>query len=223
MNFDQFAGDYTQILDRSVAISGEDSVYFAEYKARYLWRLLGPSFSGKALEFGCGVGLTSGFIKKLLPGIQLDGFDVSSDSIRNVGHTLSDQGIFTCNFDDLAYDYRLIVVANVLHHIHVDERTSVVRNLANRMSNGARLAIFEHNPANPVTRWVVNHCPFDSDAVLLRPREIKTYLLDAGLRLLRCDFIVFLPRLISALRPLEPLLAKVPFGAQYVMVAEKHA
>ncbi len=93
------------------------------------------------------MGLTSGFIKKLLRGIPLDGFDIPSDSVHNVDHTLSDQAVFTCDFDDLAYDYRLIVVANVLHHVLVDERRSMVRTLANRMLDAARLAIFEHNPA----------------------------------------------------------------------------
>ncbi len=62
MHFDRFAGDYRQVLDRSVAVSGEDSTYFAEYKARYLRRLLGNNFSGKALDFGCGIGLLSGFL-----------------------------------------------------------------------------------------------------------------------------------------------------------------
>ena len=202
---------------------GEGSADFAEYKALYLQRLLSPSFSGRALEFGCGVGLTSTFIKKLLPAIQLDGFDISCDSLGKVNQALLNQGVFTSQFDELARDYRLIVVANVLHHVPPEGRRTVMRNLANRMSEGGLLAIFEHNPANPVTRWVVDHCPFDNDAVLLPPRETKSYCVDAGLRLVRRDFIVFMPRFIAGLRHLEPLLAKLPLGAQYVVLAEKHA
>ena len=223
MQFDQFAGDYQRILDRTVAMSGENSAYFAEYKARYLKSLLSPSFSGKALEFGCGVGLLSGFVKKLLPRVQIDGFDLSTESIRKVDSALTNQGVFTSVSDELAHDYRLILVANVMHHVPVEQRSDVVQNLAERMSPGSILAIFEHNPANPITRWVVKHCPFDDDAVLLFPRETRTYLMDAKLRLVRHDFIVFMPRLLAGLRPLEPLLRKIPLGAQYVMVAEKHA
>ena len=33
MHFDRFAGDYKQVLDQSLAVSGQDSSYFAEYKA----------------------------------------------------------------------------------------------------------------------------------------------------------------------------------------------
>ncbi len=40
MQFDQFATEYKNILDRSVAASGERSEYFADYKAKYLNRVL---------------------------------------------------------------------------------------------------------------------------------------------------------------------------------------
>jgi hypothetical protein len=40
MQFDQFADDYQRILDQTLAALGEGSSYFAEYKARYLSRLL---------------------------------------------------------------------------------------------------------------------------------------------------------------------------------------
>jgi len=52
MQFDQFADNYQQVLDRAVAASGENSAYFATYKARYLTRVLSQSFSGVALDFG---------------------------------------------------------------------------------------------------------------------------------------------------------------------------
>jgi SAM-dependent methyltransferase len=222
MQFDQFAGDYERILDRTVAVSGEDSAYFAEYKARYLRRLLSPSFSGKVLEFGCGIGLLSGFLKKHLPAIQLNGFDVSHDSIRKVNRTLTEQGLFTSDSAQLAHDYHLIVVANVMHHIAPEQRKTVVQDLANRLNSQGSLAIFEHNPANPATRWVVERCPFDKDAILLPPAEISGYLSHANLCLVRRDYILFLPHVLAWLRPVEPWLAWLPMGAQYLMMAEKH-
>ncbi len=221
MQFDRFAGDYKQVLDRSVAVSGEESIYFAEYKARYLRRLLSPNFAGKVLDFGCGVGLLSGFLKKHLPAIQLDGYDVSQDSIRRVERALTAQGTFTSDLAQLARDYRLIVIANVMHHIPPPERKGVIQDLAARLAPGGSLAIFEHNPANPVTRWVVERCPFDDDAVLLPPAEARNYATQAQLSLTRSDYIVFLPHLLAWLRPLESSLRWLPLGAQYVIVAEK--
>lgn len=221
MHFDRFAGDYKQVLDKSVAVSGEDSAYFAEYKARYLRRLLPPEFSGRVLDFGCGIGLLSGFLKKYLPAIQLDGFDVSQESVRKVDGVLRSQGVFTSDLSQLARDYKLIVIANVMHHIPPGERKQTVQELAARLSRGGSLAIFEHNPANPITRWVVEKCPFDDDAVLLPPAEARAYADDAKLSVVRRDYIVFLPHLLGWLRPLESWLSWLPLGAQYVLMAEK--
>jgi 2-polyprenyl-3-methyl-5-hydroxy-6-metoxy-1,4-benzoquinol methylase len=222
MQFDRFAGDYERILNQSVAASGEDSAYFSEYKARYLQRLLTPAFSGKVLDFGCGIGLLSGFLKKHLPAIHIDGFDVSRDSIQKVDFALTQQGLYTTDSTQLSRDYQLIVAANVLHHIPREERQNVFRELADRLAHNASLIVFEHNPANPVTRWVVERSPFDHDALLLPPTETRGYASAASLAVLRRDYIVFMPRFLAWLRPLEPWLAWLPAGAQYVVVARKN-
>jgi SAM-dependent methyltransferase len=222
MEFDRFAEDYAPILDQSIAVSGEDSAYFAEYKALYLRRLLGASFSGKILDFGCGVGLLSRFLRKHLPAAQLDGFDLSQESISKIDPALCSQGVFTSDSNALGHAYELIVVANVMHHVPPQQRPGVVQNLAARLSRGGRLSIFEHNPANPVTRWVVERCPFDDDAILLPPAETAGHVTAAALRLQRRDYIVFMPSFLAWLRPLESSLRWLPLGAQYVTVAAKH-
>ncbi len=223
MEFDQFAGRYEEILDRSVSVSGEDSAYFADYKAQYVQRLLTPSFAGKVLDFGCGVGVFASALKKLLPNVKIEGFDVSQESIEKVDPALSQMGLFTSHSDALAHNYDLIVIANVMHHVPREQRPSIFSDVASRLTPGGKLAIFEHNPANPVTRWVVERCPFDDDAVLLTPTEIGKYFAQSGLRQLRRDYIVFMPRALAWLRPLEPSLQWLPMGAQYAMVATKNA
>jgi len=222
MQFDQFAGNYKHVLDQSIAISGEDSTYFAEYKARYLARILGAEFSGKILDFGCGVGLLSAFVKKHLPKSRLDGFDVSRESIARIDHSLTGQGVFTSDPDHLARDYDFIVVANVLHHVVPKERQATVNELAARLAAHGKLSIIEHNPANPITRRAVDRCPFDEDAILLRSTEAQSLMQSAGLTLLRRDYIVFMPRPLARLRPLEPWLSWIPLGAQYAVLGEKH-
>lgn len=222
MQFDQFAGNYKHVLDQSIAVSGEDSSYFAEYKARYLARIFGADFPGKILDFGCGVGLLSGFIKKHLPKSRLDGFDVSRESIARIDHSLAAQGVFTSDSDHLARDYDLIVVANVLHHVIPEQRESTVRALADRLAASGKLAVIEHNPGNPITRRTVDRCPFDEDAILLPSTEAQSLVQSAGLTLLRRDYIVFMPRPLARLRPLEPWLARLPLGAQYAVLGEKH-
>jgi SAM-dependent methyltransferase len=219
--FDRFADDYQAILNQSVAASGEDSAYFAEYKAGYLRRLLAAGRVETVLDFGCGVGLLSGVMQQRMPGARVDGFDVSRDSIARVPAALTARGTFTSDSAALAREYDLIVAANVFHHIRPAERQATVRELAGRLAPGGTLVIFEHNPANPVTRWVVERCPFDHDAILLPPSETRGYATAAGLRGPRCDYIVFMPRTLAWLRPLEPWLAWLPAGAQYAMSARK--
>lgn len=223
MHFDQFAGNYKQVLDSSLGVSGEDSAYFAEYKARYLARVLRENPPAKVLDFGCGVGLLSGFLQKHLGPIWLDGFDVSSSSVRQVPAKLSESGVFTSDPQQLSRDYDLIMVANVLHHIAPEQRQQTINELAARLRPGGNLAMFEHNPANPVTRWTVEHCAFDEDAILLRPAEATSYLSAAGLRIARHDYIVFMPRPLAWFRPLERWLAWLPLGAQFAIIGEKHA
>jgi 2-polyprenyl-3-methyl-5-hydroxy-6-metoxy-1,4-benzoquinol methylase len=222
MDFDRFAGDYSRVLDSSLSMSGDDSTYFAEYKALYLRRVLGPFFAGKVLDFGCGVGLLAHYLKVHLPAARIDGFDVSQDSIVKVDPAISSQGLFTSLSQDLALDYDLIVVANVMHHIAPELRASVVQDLAGRLSSGGSISIFEHNPANPVTRWVVEHCPFDEDAVLLRPQETAALLEASSMHVKRRDYIVFMPSFLRWIRPLESSLRWLPCGAQYVILAAKN-
>jgi 2-polyprenyl-3-methyl-5-hydroxy-6-metoxy-1,4-benzoquinol methylase len=221
MHFDQFATDYKQLLDKNVALSGEGSEYFAEYKARYLARRLSPNFNGKVLDFGCGVGLLSRSLKKHLPATKLDGYDVSCASLSCIERELTSEGTFTSDFARLRNDYDLIVVANVLHHVPVAERKTTIHALADRLAAGGQFAVFEHNPVNPATRWAVGQCAFDKDAVLLPMREAVAYLETAKVRIARRDYIVFMPRALAWFRKFEPWLAPVPLGAQYVLLGEK--
>jgi len=221
MQFDQFAGNYQQVLDRAVAASGEGSAYFAEYKAQYLARALPKRSFTRVLDYGCGVGLLSGFLQKHLQPARLDGFDVSVGSIEAIPSFLKDKGTFTSDRNQLRDDYTLIVIANVLHHVDPADRPTIVKDLASQLNDCGTLAIFEHNPANPLTRRTVDRCPFDKDVVLLPVAETLGLAQAANLTRIRRDYIVFMPHALASLRFLEPSLAWLPLGAQYVVLGEE--
>ena len=61
-------------------------------------------------------------------------------------------------------------------------------------------------------------CPFDDDAILLRPREVRMLLRGAGLCAVQQDYVLFFPRWLAPLRPLERLLGSCPLGAQTLTV-----
>ena len=221
--FDHFAEDYKALVDASIRISGEKLEYFADYKARYIAKRVPPDFCGKVLDFGCGTGTLSSFIKQYLPRSELHGYDVSSESIRRISPILSAYGYFTSDLSQLDKDYALVVLANVLHHVSPNQRGELIREVTSRLARSGKLIIFEHNPANPLVRGVVDRCPFDQDAILLRPKEAKHRMTEAKVRVAACDYIIFLPRVFSFLRPIEPRLSWLPLGAQYALVGEKDA
>lgn len=220
-HFDRFSREYRETLDRGIRISGENSGYFADYKARYIAEIVSRDFAGKVLDFGCGIGLLSSSLKERLPGAVIHGYDISEESVGMISDELLSQGLFTSDSSRLHNDYALIIISNVMHHIMLEKRLGTVTKLRERLSAGGRLIMFEHNPLNPLTRWVVGHCPFDRDAALLPSREAEAYLVRSGLHIKRRDYIVFFPRVLSWLRFLEPFLRRVPLGAQYALVAER--
>jgi len=94
------------------------------------------------------------------------------------------------------------------------ERPALLTTIHELLAPGGRLVIFEHNPLNPVTRRAVAACPFDDNAVLLWPWEVKNLLRGVNLVEDRSRFHRVLPRALSPMRPLEPKLSWLPMGAQ---------
>jgi SAM-dependent methyltransferase len=107
----------------------------------------------------------------------------------------------------------------VLHHVRPDRRPALVAEMARVTKPGGVVAVFEHNPWNPLTRRAVAGCEFDEDAVLLTRREAQRQLAGAGLREVEGHYILFFTRDSAPLRWIERRLRKVPLGAQYVALA----
>lgn len=220
--FDGVAANYEQLIDENIRITGESSAYFANYKARYIAREIAPVAGARLLDYGCGIGLLAKCLIRNMPRVHVDGFDPSPESLQRVDKDLQAQGIFTAKEEELAKSYDAIVISNVLHHVKPAERRELIQRVAARLAGDGELVIFEHNPYNPVTRWAVSQCSFDGDAILLLPGETLSYLKAAGLRVRR-DYIVFFPRFLRWLRPLEPSLKALPLGAQYVVIGRRSA
>lgn len=219
--FDEHAARYTESLDKCVAFTGGDSAEWARYKAVYLRAYLGRDYAGKILDYGCGVGLLSGAMLEEMPRARVEGFDVSTASTEKIAPELKARAAFTTDPAKVGRGYDLIVLANVLHHIEPALRAGVMADLAARLAPGGRVAVFEHNPYNPVTRWIVANCEFDGDAVMLTRRETLGLLRGAGLGEFGGGYIAFLPGFLARLRLLEAGLAWLPLGAQHATFGRK--
>lgn len=95
--------------------------------------------------------------------------------------------------------------------------------LYQRLSPQGVLVVFEHNPYNPVTRHIVNTCPYDEDAVLLKPSELRHLLESARMTVNGSGYCLFVPPRFSALAWMEGLLKWFPMGGQYWVQAVKLA
>ena len=219
--FDRHSDRYLETLQQAIAFSGDEASYFAEYKAIKLTELMDKNVFNKVLDFGCGIGSVSVAIQTTAPTWQINGFDISRDSLARVPSSLTEKGTFTSNIEDLGSDHDAVLLTGVMHHIHPEERRSALVLALDRLKPGGLLVVFEHNPWNPVTSWVVDRCPFDENAILLPPPEIVSIFQTIGLVNIKRRFIVFFPNITKFLRPLERWLTWCPLGAQYVIVGEK--
>jgi SAM-dependent methyltransferase len=225
--FDQFADEYLATHAGNLKLSGESPAYFARYKIETLrrrWRTEGLAAPGAILDFGTGIGNSLPHFAEMFPGAALTGVDVSEKSLDlarrrfpGVGTLIAYDGTAPPPLPPASFD--LVFSACVFHHIPAAEHAGIFANLRGLLRPGGVLAIFEHNPINPVTRHVVATCPFDANAVLLPARRLRRIQAEAGFRHITVTYTAFLPGALRALRPLERWLGPLPLGAQYYTFA----
>jgi len=219
--FDAYAERYRELHRDSVRASGEDPDYFAGYKMAWMARALGERATAAldVLDFGCGVGAALPHLRRGMPAARVTGVDVSGRSLalaREAHPGVRFERIEGTRIPLPDASFDVAFAACVYHHLAPAARAGWTAELRRVLRPGGRLFVFEHNPLNPLTRKVVRDCPFDRDAALLPARESRRLLADAGFAATRVDYIVFFPAALAALRGLEPRLARLPLGAQYV-------
>ena len=118
-------------------------------------------------------------------------------------------------------DHDLVFCNGVFHHIPPPARAERVRWIWECLRPGGLFAFWENNPWNPGTRLVMWRIPFDRGAVKVSPPEARRLLSDGGFQVLLTDFQFVFPRALRSLRGLESTLARLPLGAQYMVLARK--
>jgi 2-polyprenyl-3-methyl-5-hydroxy-6-metoxy-1,4-benzoquinol methylase len=202
----------------SVALAGEGLEYFAQYKLRVLRRILGKSFTAPLLDFGCGAGDFTRLLAQTFDAVH--GYDPSAQAIELAKKRVPRAELF----DDTAAlpkgHYGAVILAGVLRHIPPENRPGLMRNVVQLLARRGKAIVFEHNGLHPIMRKVVRDAE-DPDTIIPSPWEVKRLLKDAGLAKRSFEYIVFFPRALSMLRPLEPLMWRLPAGAQVVAWGEK--
>jgi trans-aconitate methyltransferase len=224
-NFDLFAESYDQALEQGISVSGEGRDYFAEGRVTFLSDCLRTiSFApAKVMDFGCGTGATAPFLLDCLHPQSLLGLDVSAESISVARRQSPAASTRFETFTDYipAADVDLIYSNGVFHHIQPEKRPAALDLVWRALRPGGLFALWENNPWNPGTRYVMSRIPFDRDAVTLSAPEACRMLRASNFEVRRVDFLFIFPRILKWLRPLERRLSRLPLGAQYQVLACK--
>jgi len=227
VEFDRFADEYRDQHRQNVAVTGESPEYFAEYKIKKLRQVVDRSniSVSRICDFGSGIGNSIPFFRTYFPHASLTSADVSERSLALSKERYPDSNNYLLIENDRMpcepNSFDVVFSACVFHHILHDEHAMWLRELHRITKQGGLIAIFEHNPLNPLTVHAVNTCPFDANAELIFARDLARRLGDAGWASPQIQYNLFFPRRLSMLRPLENRLGWLPFGAQYVALARK--
>jgi len=225
--FDQFADEYLAQHKANIAITGEDPEYFAQYKIAVVGDILGKAGAAPRtiIDFGSGIGASLPFFRRHFPAAAVTCADASPRSLALAQSRFPGAETYAEVADDTIPagdgEFDLAFSACVFHHIDHGQHRHWLGELHRVTAPGGRLAIFEHNPWNPLTVRAVNTCPFDANARLIRAGALVAAARASGWKNPRVRFHIFFPRALAALRGIEPRLAWLPLGGQYSLIAER--
>lgn len=226
-HFDQFADSYDRNLAEALSASGEDRMYFAQGRVRWLAGCLRElNFATRhVMDYGCGVGSTTPLLLEALGGESAIGVDLSQRSLNVAGRDHGSGKIQFARIQDYSPSASLdLAYCNgVFHHIPPAERTRALGFIIDSLRPGGIFCFWENNPWNPGTRYVMAHCAFDDDAITITPPEANRMLKLAGFEILRTDFLFIFPRVLKFVRFIEKRVTKLPLGAQYQFLCRKPA
>lgn len=214
--FDEFSNDYEQVLASSTGNLSKDGRFHQAKLDALLQRLPQVRNARLILDFGCGIGGLIGFLANNFPKTSIIGCDPSVQSlgVARATHGGNSRIHFHQNIP-ATESFDLILAANVFHHIQPEARAETLHMLRRHISPQGRLVVFEHNPLNPLTRFVVGRCPLDVDAVLVSRRSFTRLARDCGFSVEAGAYFLLLPVRAVWFRRIESLLCRIPFGAQY--------
>ncbi|MFC1529037.1 class I SAM-dependent methyltransferase [Candidatus Latescibacterota bacterium] len=219
-SFDDYAGSYEEILKKQLSFFCNDVSYFAEYKVNIVKSGISGS-PGKILEYGCGIGRNLPFLRDAFPSAELYACDISKESLDVAAKNNQSVHFFLCEAEKSIYEHAfdLVFIANVYHHIPPISRRVTTREIKKMLADKGILFVFEHNPYNPVTRYMVKTCPFDSDAVLMSLRKMKKLLEEEEFVIEMARYTLFFPSFFKRFSFLEPKIGWIPLGGQYYVKA----
>ncbi len=108
-----------------------------------------------------------------------------------------------------------------MHHVPPPLWNTFIGEMYRVIKPGGLALVFEHNPYNPATQYIVKTCDIDKDAVLLRPGKLRRLFSGSGFNEVQTRTIISVLPVGQFLTSLDSLLGHLPFGAQYYLSGTK--
>jgi SAM-dependent methyltransferase len=219
VTFDGCADRYEEELARGLSVTGESMAYFARERLDWVRRFVerdGVDVQ-RVLDFGCGVGHATPHIFACLNAAEVTGADVSARSLERAREQYGSPRARFVSPEGAHGPFDLAFTNGVFHHIPPAQRDAAVRFVYTALAPGGLFAFWENNPWNPGTRYIMSRVSFDKDAITITPPEARAMLTAGGFQVLETSSRFFFPRMLAALRGLEPALSRLPLGGQYLV------
>lgn len=225
--FDAYAAEYDAALEQGISVSGEGKEYFARGRILWLAKALAKREAKPrtVLDFGCGTGTAARLFCEILGSESVLGVDVSVKSLEAARQLHGGNQIRFLSLTEYTpnEEFDLAFCNGVFHHVPLSDRAGAVNFVFRSLRPGGIFAFWENNPWNPGTRIVMSRIPFDRDAITLNPIQARRLLRAGGFEIIRTDFLFIFPRILGWFRGLEPLVCRLPLGAQYQILCRKAA
>lgn len=224
--FDRFADDYEAVHNRGLP-PGVRSRDFLLQKfnmvQQWVYGRCQREQGITVLDFGCGTGRLLSQIASADWCRSVIGVDESVASLERTRAMLAATGKCfwlgpTLLETGCSEKCDLALMFNVLHHIPVERRLDLVRQVVSVLVEDGILAVWEHNPWNPATRLLVSVSPLDVHARLISRRTVVALMRQAGLDCEDSRYVNLVPPALAGLAPVrwaERVFSRVPAGTQY--------
>ena len=222
-DFDTYAKNYEGALQRGIAISGEDSAFFAKGRIEWLKMCMQKlnRVAHTVLDYGCGIGSATPFLFESLGAKSVVGVDLSQEALNVARRSYRSFPVEYKLINDLEprRNFDLVFCNGVFHHIPPNERSVAIQYIANHLRPRGIFSLWENNPWNPGTRYVMSRISFDRDAIPLTKGKASALVASGGFNVIRIDHYFVFPAFLKFLRSLEPYLTWTPLGAQYQILS----
>lgn len=225
--FDAYAQNYGKAVDHPLRrVVDRNGRYFVEFKCdeiRAIAAKLNPHIGHLMIaDVGCGLGDFEDYLAERFGC--LVGVDLSFEMLRVARYRMPlTNGIYVCGsagqipLPDASVD--MAFASCMFHHMDHDFIVPCLKEMRRITRPGGHIVVFEHNPFNPITQFVVRTTAIDKNAQLVRSSKMYRAFKAAGIKKPQRQYILYAPRGIDQfIRKHVGLLRKIPLGGQYFVV-----